>query len=345
MAKAVNIGGRLVGDGHPCYVVAEIGINHNGNLEIAKRLIDAAVLSGCDAVKFQKRTVDVVYSGEELAKPRENPFGATNGDLKRGLELGEAAYAAIDAYCKERRIAWFASSWDEASVDFIERFNPPCHKVASASLTDDGLLQYQRRTGRPVVISTGMSTIEQIDHAVDVLGRDNLVVMHTTSTYPSDIKDLNLRVLLALAERYGVPVGYSGHEVGLPPSVAAVALGACMVERHITVDRAMWGTDQAASVEPHGIARLVKDIRNIEAALGDGVKRPMPSELDTRAVARRSLVAARALPAGHRLTRDDIAIKRPGTGIPPADVDRLVGRTLGRGLASDELLDWTAVEP
>jgi N-acetylneuraminate synthase len=279
MAKAVEIGGRLVGAGHPCYVVAEIGINHNGDLETAKRLIDAAVLTGCDAVKFQKRTVDVVYTAEELAKPRENPFGTTNGDLKRALELGEEAYSAIDAYCKERKIAWFASCWDEGAVDFIERFNPPCYKIASASLTDDGLLTHHRRTGRPIVLSTGMSTVEQIDHAVEVLGRDNLLVMHTTSTYPSDIKDLNLRVLPMLAERYGVPVGYSGHEVGLPPSVAAVALGACMVERHITLDRAMWGSDQAASVEPQGFSRLVRDIRAVEASMGDGVKRIIDAEI------------------------------------------------------------------
>jgi N-acetylneuraminate synthase len=279
MAKAVEIGGRLVGAGHPCYVVAEIGINHNGDLETAKRLIDAAVLTGCDAVKFQKRTVDVVYTAEELAKPRENPFGTTNGDLKRALELGEEAYAAIDAYCKERKIAWFASCWDEGAVDFIERFNPPCYKIASASLTDDGLLTHHRRTGRPIVLSTGMSTVEQIDHAVEVLDRDNLLVMHTTSTYPSDIKDLNLRVLPMLAERYGVPVGYSGHEVGLPPSVAAVALGACMVERHITLDRAMWGSDQAASVEPQGFSRLVRDIRAVEASMGDGVKRIIDAEI------------------------------------------------------------------
>ena len=278
-SPSITIGSRQVGQGHPCYVVAEIGINHNGDLETAKRLIDAAVLSGCDAVKFQKRTVEVVYTADELAKPRDNPFGTTNGDLKRGLELSEPAYRAIDAYCKERRIAWFASCWDEASVDFIERFAPPCFKIASASLTDDALLRHHRRTGRPIVISTGMSTLEQIDHAVEVLGRDNLLVMHTTSTYPSDIKDLNLRVLPVLAARYGAPVGYSGHEVGLPPSVAAVALGASMVERHITLDRAMWGSDQAASVEPQGFARLVRDIRAVEAAMGDGVKRVIDAEI------------------------------------------------------------------
>jgi N-acetylneuraminate synthase len=277
--NTVQIGERTVGSGRPCYVIAEIGINHNGDLEIAKRLIDAAVLAGCDAVKFQKRTVDVVYTADELAKPRENPFGTTNGDLKRGLEFGRADYAAIDLYCRERKIAWFASCWDEASVDFVDAFGPPCYKIASACLTDDALLRHHRRTGRPIVLSTGMSTLEQIDHAVDVLGKDHLVIMHTTSTYPSEMRDLNLNVLRTLAQRYDVPIGYSGHEVGLPTSVAAVALGACMVERHITLDRAMWGSDQAASVEPQGFARLVRDIRAVETAMGDGVKRVIDAEV------------------------------------------------------------------
>lgn len=279
MIKPVKIGPRQVGPGHPCYFVAEIGINHNGDIETARRLISAAVLAGCDAVKFQKRTVDVVYTAEELAKPRESPFGETNGDLKRGLELGEREYAAINNYCAMHEIQWFASCWDEASVDFIEKFNPPCYKIASASLTDDHLLRHHRATGRAIILSTGMSTLEQIDHAVGVLGTDNLILMHATSTYPSKPEELNLRAIQTLSDRYGVPVGYSGHEVGLGTTVAAAALGACMVERHITLDRAMWGSDQAASVEPHGFARMVRDIRTNEAAMGDGRKRLYESEV------------------------------------------------------------------
>jgi N-acetylneuraminate synthase len=279
LSTAVKIGDKWVGEGHPCYVIAEIGINHNGDLDIAKKLIDAAVETGCDAVKFQKRTVEVVYTAEELAKPRENPFGPTNGDLKRGLEFGESDYAAIDAYCKEKGIAWFASCWDEGAVDFIERFNPVCYKIASASLTDDSLLRHHRQTRRPLIVSTGMSTLDQVDHAVEVLGSGNLVLMHTTSTYPSKIEELNLRAIQSLAERFGVPVGYSGHEVGLATSVAAVALGACAVERHITLDRAMWGSDQAASVEPGGFERMIKDLRAVEKGLGDGIKRLWDSEV------------------------------------------------------------------
>ncbi|MDL1894811.1 N-acetylneuraminate synthase [Anaerolineae bacterium CFX7] len=275
----VKIGDRWVGTGEPCFIVAEIGINHNGDLDIARKLIAAAALAGCNAVKFQKRTVNVVYTPEELARPRESPFGATNGDLKRGLEFGYEPYRALDEYCRLHNMLWFVSCWDEASVDFIEQFNPPCYKIASACLTDDDLLRHHRRFGRPLILSTGMSTLEQIDHAVDVLATEDLILMHCTSTYPSKLEELNLAAIRALAQRYGVPVGYSGHEVGLATSVAAAALGACMIERHITLDRAMWGSDQAASVEPHGLARLVRDIRGIESAMGDGVKKVYPSEV------------------------------------------------------------------
>jgi len=278
VSATIQIGEQLVGPGLPVFFVAEIGINHNGDVELAKKLIAAAATSGADAVKFQKRTVDVVYSEDELARPRESPYGTTNGELKRGLELGEDEYEEIDAFCRSLGIPWFASGWDEESVDFLEAWDPPCFKIASASLTDDDLIRHTASKGRPVILSTGMSTLEQIDKAVSLLDAEQLVVAHTTSTYPSSVAELNLRVIPELAARYGVPIGYSGHEVGLATSLAAVVLGACTVERHITLDRAMWGTDQAASVEPHGIARLVKDIRNIEAALGDGVKRVYDSE-------------------------------------------------------------------
>jgi N-acetylneuraminate synthase len=279
MSKSITIGEREVGGQHACFIIAEIGINHNGDIEVAKKLVDAAVDAGCDAVKFQKRTVEVVYTAEELAKPRENPFGATNGDLKRGLEFGKAQYQEIDRHCREKGIMWFASCWDEASVDFIEKFNPPCYKIASASLTDDGLLRYHRKFGRPLLLSTGMSTLAQVDHAVEVLGKEDLILLHTNSTYPSKLEELNLRVIHTLAERYHLPVGYSGHEVGLAPSVGAAAIGACVLERHITLDRAMWGSDQAASIEPQGFARLVRDIRGIEMSLGDGNKRVYDTEV------------------------------------------------------------------
>ena len=275
----IRIANYIVGNGHPCYVIAEIGINHNGDVEIAKKLVDLAITSGCNAVKFQKRTIEVVYPPEELARPRESPFGTTNGELKYGLEFGQEEYEEIDRYCREKKIVWFASCWDEQAVDFIDQFDVPCYKIASASLTDDKLLQHTRATGKTILLSTGMSTLEQIDHAVDVLGKNDLLIMHSCSTYPAYYEELNLRVIPMLEQRYAVPIGYSGHETGLPSTVAAVILGACLVERHITLDRSMWGSDHAASLEPNGITRLIRDIRLIETSMGDGVKRVIEREM------------------------------------------------------------------
>jgi N-acetylneuraminate synthase len=290
--NTVNIGKKQLGASHPCYIIAEIGINHNGDIDLAKRLISVAVAAGCDAVKFQKRTIDVVYTAAELATPRPNPFGDTNGDLKYGLEFGEEDYAEISSFCKQLKIDWFVSPWDEASVDFIEIFKPPVYKIASASLTDDKLLRHVRATGKPVIASTGMSTYAEIDHAVDVLGKENLILMHTTSTYPAKYEQLNLRAIPNMIERYDVPVGYSGHETGIPTSVAAAVLGACCVERHITMDRAMWGSDQAASLEPNGISRLVRDIRLVEQSMGDGIKKVYDEEVPVMKKLRRVGAAA-----------------------------------------------------
>jgi N-acetylneuraminate synthase len=276
--KKITIEGKAIGANEPVFVVAEIGINHNGSVETAKKLIDMAVQTGCDAVKFQKRTVDVVYTPEELAKERESVFGKTNGDLKRGLEFGQEQYKEIDAYCKEKGIIWFASPWDEQSVDFFEQFNIPCYKIASASLTDDALLAHIRSKGKPVILSTGMSTKEQIHHAVEVLGTDDLIILHCTSTYPSENNELNLNVIHWLKETFSCPIGYSGHERGIAPPLMAVMLGACVVEKHITLDRTAWGSDQAASLEFEGLRRMVRDIRSVPVCLGDGEKRVFESE-------------------------------------------------------------------
>jgi len=277
--KNVKIGDYNIGGQNPVFFTAEIGINHNGDIEIAKKLIDASVKAGCQAVKFQKRTVDIVYTAEELAMPRENPFGDTNGELKWGLEFSEEDYREIDSYCKEKGILWFASCWDEASVDFIEKFEPSCYKIASASLTDDNLLKHHRNTNRPIIISTGLSTMAQIEHAVSLLDSTNLILLHCTSTYPTKLEEINLKAIDMFKNKYDFPIGFSGHETGLATSIAAAALGACMIERHITLDRAMWGSDQAASVEPVGFERMVKDIRAIEQAMGDGEKVVYDSEL------------------------------------------------------------------
>jgi len=276
----LRIGDREVGEGKPCYIIGEIGINHNGDLEIAKMLIDLAAHTGCDAVKFQKRTPEICVPKDQWNIVRETPWGLmTYIDYKHRIEFGEKEYDAIDRHCREKKVAWFASCWDEPSVDFLDRFEPPCYKVASACLTDDALLLHTRAKGRPIILSTGMSTLAQIDHAIEVAGKDGLAVLHACSAYPAGYGELNLNVIPALHKRLGVPVGYSGHETGIATSVAAVALGACIVERHITLDRAMWGTDQAASLGPSGLERLIRDIRIVESAMGDGVKRLLDSEV------------------------------------------------------------------
>lgn len=311
MTKKIEIGDRVVGPGEPTFIIAEIGINHNGSVEIAKKLIDLAVAHGCQAVKFQKRTIETVYSSEELAKDRafdesfiihageraerygtdplpheareriaRDSTQTTNGDLKRILEFGEAEYRDIDVYCKERGIMWTASPWDEASVEFLERFNVPFYKIGSATLTDAGVLKAVKKTGKPVILSTGMSTMEQVHKAVALLEEGKVALLHCVSTYPAKDEDLNLRAMATIAAEFPhLPVGYSGHENGSTLAVCAVAMGACIVERHITLDRTMPGTDQAASLEPFRLELMVGNIRRLERALGDGVKRVVPAEI------------------------------------------------------------------
>jgi N-acetylneuraminate synthase len=274
------LGHRSVGDGHPAYIIAEIGINHNGGLEVAKRIVDAAIHAGADAVKLQKRTPAVSTPPEQQQQMRDTPWGyITYLAYREKVEFDHDKYRQFDLYCREKGIDWMVSVWDEPAVDFMQQFDTPAYKVPSASLTDHGLLNHIRKTGKPVILSTGMSTMKQIRDAVNVLGAENLVIMHCTSTYPCEPDELNLKMVQTLRSEFpDNPIGYSGHEVGLVPSAIAVALGACMVERHLTLDRAMWGSDQAASVEPGGFERLVKYIRVTEESLGDGVKRVYDSE-------------------------------------------------------------------
>ncbi len=280
MTREIRIGNRMVGDGHPAYVIAEAGINHNGDLELAKKLIDAAKHAGVDAVKFQKRTPELCVPPEQRGQMRETPWGYISYlEYRYKTEFGEKEYDEIDRYCKQVGIDWFVSVWDEEAVNFMERYNPICYKIPSASLTDHKLLKHLRTTGRPLILSTGMSTMEQIKESVNLIGQENLALTHATSTYPCDPNELNLRMIETLRQTFTCPIGYSGHEVGLVTSAVAVGLGACMVERHITLDRAMWGSDQAASVEPGGFEKLMKYIRVTEMSVGDGVKKVYDSEL------------------------------------------------------------------
>ena len=290
MAREMKIGNRMVGDGHPAYIIAEIGINHNGDLDTAKEMIMAAKDCGVDAIKLQKRTPELCVPKEQRDLMRETPWGyITYMSYRERVEFGEAEYREIDKLCKALGIDWFVSVWDEPSVDFIETFNPVCYKLPSASLTDHSLLRKERATGRPMIVSTGMSTGDQIKDAVAVIGTDNLAITHSTSTYPCDPQELNLKMIQTLKDDFPCPIGYSGHEVGLITSVVAVSMGASIVERHFTLDRSMWGSDQSASVEPGGFRRLVKYIRVTEMALGDGVKRVYDSEKSSMKKLRRYL--------------------------------------------------------
>jgi N-acetylneuraminate synthase len=307
----IEIGDRVAGSGEPTFIIAEIGINHNGSVDIAKKLIDLAIKNGCQAVKFQKRTIETVYTADELAKSRvfddsfiihageraerygqdplspedrarlaKDPTNTTNGDLKRILEFGLAEYRDIDIYCKEKGIMWTASPWDEASVAFLEAFNMPFYKVGSASLTDAGLLKAIKKTGKPVVLSTGMSTMGQVHKAVALLKGSPVALLHCVSTYPAKDEDLNLRVIKTLQDEFPeLVVGYSGHENGSTMAVCAAALGASIIERHITLDRTMPGSDQSASLEHFRLELMTGNIRRLERAFGDGGKRVIPAEV------------------------------------------------------------------
>ena len=288
MTREMKIGDQWVGDGHPAFIIAEIGINHNGSVETAKALIKAAHEAQVDAVKFQKRTPEICVPDAQKGQMRDTPWGYISYlDYRYKVEFGREEYQLIDDYCKSLGIKWLASSWDVPSLEFIESFNPPAHKVPSALLTDHTLLRAIKETGRPVILSTGMSTMKEIDEAVRIFDMDNLLICHTTSSYPCPYEELNLEMIHTLKKKFNCPIGYSGHEVGLVTSAVAVAMGACLVERHVTLDRAMWGSDQAASVEPQGVRTLVKYIRVTEKSLGDGVKKVYQSEQSSREKLRR----------------------------------------------------------
>ena len=273
--KRIKVGNRFIGPGEPVFIIGEIGINHNGSLEVAKKLIDGAAFAGCDAVKFQKRTPERCVPEDQWYLERDTPWGRmTYIEYRHKVEFSAEEYADIDRHCRDRGIEWFASCWDEEAVDFIEQFNPVLYKAASASLTDLSLLKAKKATGKPLMISSGMSTMDQIEGAIAAIGSEDLMIAHSTSAYPCNVEELNLKMIYTLQAKYPEAViGYSGHEVGLATTLAAVTMGAAFVERHITLDRSMWGSDQAASVEIMGMHRLVRDIRSIEKAMGDGVKR------------------------------------------------------------------------
>jgi N,N'-diacetyllegionaminate synthase len=348
-ARRFVISGRCLGEG-PAFLIAEAGVNHNGDLDLARRLVDAAADAGADAVKFQTFRTDALVS-ESAPKARYQVEATGGGESQRAmlarLELDRDAHAMLRDRADARGLVFFSTPFDEASVDLLEALDVALLKVPSGEVTNLPLLRHLASKRRPILVSTGMCTLDDVATALDTLraaGDPPVAVLHCVSAYPAPVAETNLRAMDTLRARFGVPVGLSDHTLGIEIALAAVARGAAVVEKHLTLDRTLPGPDHRASLEPADFAALVRGARAIESALGDGDKRPMPSELDTRSVARRSLVAARALAAGHRMTRADVAIKRPGTGIPPGELERLLGRRLARSVEADALLDWTLFE-
>ncbi|HKZ05502.1 MAG TPA: N-acetylneuraminate synthase [Methylomirabilota bacterium] len=344
-ARELAIGGRRIGFGCPAFVVAEAGVNHNGDLDMARRLVDAAAAAGADAVKFQTFRTDALVT---RSAPKAGYQAETTGDggqreMLARLELSPDAHAVLRDRCHERGIVFFSAPFDEASVDLLARLDVSVYKVPSGEVTNFPLLRHIAAQARPVILSTGMCTLEEVARAVETLrdaGDPPLAVLHCVSAYPAPAGETNLRAMDTLRERFRCPVGLSDHSLGVEIAIAAVARGAELVEKHLTLDRSLPGPDHRASLDPDGFAGLVRALRAVESALGDGEKRPMPSEADTRRVARKSLVAARPIRAGERLAAADVAIKRPGTGVPPGDLPRVLGRAVLRDLAPDDVIDW-----
>ncbi|MDP8922538.1 MAG: N-acetylneuraminate synthase family protein [Chloroflexota bacterium] len=343
----LEIDGRLVGDGQPCYIIAEAGVNHNGDPALAKRLVDIAADAGADAVKFQKRTISDILIAEALMRPYTVPtsLGATYGEHREKLELSSEDFAMLRDHARARGITLLASAWDIKSVDLLDDLGIPAFKIASADCSNLPLVEYTAKKGKPVLLSTGMSEMAEVEEAVATVRRhtDQLVLFQCTSTYPADNDQINLRVIQTYRERFGCVVGYSGHERGLAPTEAAVALGASVVERHFTIDRTMIGPDHAASLEPTGLQRLIRNIRNIEKALGSPEKRILEAEKKVRERLAKSIVARRDIPAGTTITADMLTVKGPGTGLKPGVMPLLVGVVAESPIPGDTLVPAEAL--
>jgi sialic acid synthase len=345
--KTIEIGDRLVGQGQPCYIVAEVGVNHNGRLDLAKRLVDSAAEAGVDAVKFQKRSIKDILIAEALQQPYTKPtsLGATYGEHRERLELSDQAYWELKTHCEAKAISFLASAWDIRSADFLEELGVPAYKIASADVTNLPLIERIARKGKPILISTGMSEMEEIYDAVATVREhhDQIILLQCTSAYPCDNDQINLRMMETLRREFDVLVGYSGHERGLAPSEAAAALGAVTIERHFTLDRTMPGPDHAASLEPHGLYLLVRNIRNIEAALGSPEKRVLDIERPVRERLAKSVVSACDIPAGTEITLEMLTVKGPGSGISPRLSPLLVGVVSQMDIPADTLLPKEAL--
>jgi N,N'-diacetyllegionaminate synthase len=349
MTGPLIVAGRPIGAGAPIFVVAEAGVNHNGDLTLARRLVDAAVEAGADAVKFQTfRTETLVSRVAPKAAYQRETTGAGEGqrEMLRRLELGVEEHALLFEHCAKRGILFFSAPFDQGSADLLESLGVALYKIPSGEITNLPLLRHVAAKRRPIILSTGMSTLDEVEQAVTAIrgvGDPGLGLLHCLSAYPAPVSEVNLRAMGTLRERFGCPVGFSDHTLGIEIAVAAAALGATIIEKHLTLDKSLPGPDHRASLDPGEFVGLVRCVRSVEAALGDGRKRPMPSEMETCAVARKSLVAARVITAGEILTEAALAIKRPGIGISPAELPQALGRRVRRDLAQDEVIGWDAL--
>lgn len=348
--SALEVGGHLIGQGQPVFVIAEAGVNHNGDQTLALELVDAAADSGADAVKFQTFDPDeIASSSAPLADYQRGEAAADSGqaDMLAPLRLDDEAFKTIAARCEARAIMFLSTPFDERSADLLEQLGVPAFKVGSGELTNLPFLRNLARRSRPLLVSTGMATLAEVADAVRVIGDAGdppLALLHCVSSYPAPPEDANLRAMDTLSDTFGVPVGFSDHSLGADLSLAAVARGAAILERHLTIDRRLPGPDHAASLEPDEFRDLVGRLRMLERALGDGVKRPQPSELEIRTVARRSIVAVRSMQAGEQIDANALAVKRPGGGLPPSRLDSVIGTRLARAIGVDELLTEAHLE-
>lgn len=345
----IQIGDRPVGEGHPCYFIAEAGVNHNGSLELAKRLVDAAVTARTDAVKFQKRTIDDILIADALNQSYTSPtaLGATYGEHRQRLELSEQAYEELAQYCGAKGITFLASAWDIKSVDFIESLGVPVFKTASADLTNLPLLEHIAKKGKPMIVSTGMSILEEVSEAMEVIQKYNeqVILLHCVSTYPCESSEVNLRVMETLRKQFNVPVGYSGHEKsGWAVTLAAVTLGAVVIERHFTLDRTLPGPDHAASLDPLGLLRLMLNIRDLETAMGSGEKRINDGERALKKRLAKSIVAQCDIEKGTTILPEMLTVKGPGDGLKPKYLPLLHGKTARRTIKADSLIPPEALE-
>lgn len=341
----LTIAGRPIGDAHPCFVIAEIGVNHNGDPALAERLIDAAVDAGADAVKFQTFRAErlVVKATPTAAYQAANTGEADQFALLKPLELDEAAHRRLIDHCAARGVVFLSSPFDLESIDLLDALDVPAFKVPSPDCVSTSYLEHMGRKGRPVILSTGMCDIGEVGAGIATLraaGSEAIALLHCTSCYPAPAEELNLAVIPAMAAALGLPVGYSDHSDGTAVSIAAVVLGARIIEKHLTLDRGLPGPDHKASLEPAEFAAMVRGIRQVERATGSPIKAPQPCERSARELGRRSVATARALPAGHRLTASDLVLLRPGTGIAPRFEAAIIGRTTARPVGEACLLDW-----